>query len=224
MEVEDVELEESDLSNGWGGYYDERVSLEGLGAPRGRSRARLRGMGVTAADAFYAYTPDLSDVGHGPSYYPGDTTRDLEALIYVGYGDEAQLATHVGTTGTQQGDMDQAQGAWDPDFQLLVETYQRDQGLAPDGWIGPDTRRALLATVNLKNGAPPGPAPPGPSPLPVPPAPPPDIMPWIPPTPDLPQRGGIQPVSVKGTPTSTYVAIGVGALVLGGVAWWLSKS
>jgi hypothetical protein len=49
-------------------------------------------------------------------------------------------------------------------------------------------------------------------------------MPWIPPTPDLPQRGGIQPVSVKGTPTSTYVAIGVGALVLGGVAWWLSKS
>ena len=142
---------------GWGSYYDsgEETGIGDLGG--------------------LDYSPDLEPVGAGASYYPRDTADDAAALAFLGFLSQAALAAHVGTTGTQAGDMKSNAGAWSPPFRAAVLAFQKSAALGADSWIGPNTRRALAAAV-AKNNAIEPPFPPNPGPI-VPPGPRPNLDP-----------------------------------------------
>lgn len=114
---------------GWSGYYDAGLGMSGLD-----------------------YVPSAADAGRGSSYWPGDTSGDAKALNYLGFFPDVYLEAHVGTTGSQAGDMGQNAGAWDPAFRQAVSDFQAvTSGLTVDGWIGPNTRRKLGEAVAKKN-------------------------------------------------------------------------
>jgi len=92
---------------------------------------------VPAAPAGFVYNPNLGDVGSGSSYNPGPVDQDAAALRYLGYN-----------AGSPAG----SRGAWDATFQAALKSFQRDNPpLVVDGWIGPKSRMALKARVEMKN-------------------------------------------------------------------------
>lgn len=127
-----------DSEVGWSEYYDARDEMGDLGS-------------MGAAD--FEYVPDLGPVGTGAAgnYYPRDTQADADALHFLGFMPDGAWSDHVGTTGSQAGDMAQAAGAWDPAFQAAVRAFQSTAGTTADGWIGPNTRQKLQAAVQAKN-------------------------------------------------------------------------
>jgi hypothetical protein len=188
---------------GWDGLPDEGYGYDGM---------------IGSIGAMHVYVPDLGPVGSGSqgTYYPRNTEEDARALGYLGFFDA--FIDHTGTLGSQQADMANDAGAWDPAFQEAVAMFQASVGLPADGWIGPNTRRALAAAVLKKNAE--GPMP---SPLPIPPPPPPplpNILPVPPsPIPVPPSPGPLpgpvpQPVVTKENNTMKYLAIGGGGLLL----------
>jgi hypothetical protein len=204
-------------NDSWGGYPDERDAMSGVGD--------------YVAMAGLMYVPDLAPVGSGAAgtYYPRDTTQDAQALNYLGFFPDPLLLEHVGTTGSQAGDMNEGAGAWSQPFQQAVRDFQLFMNLGADGWIGPNTRRVLGEQVAAKNlrepipvpVIPPAPIPVPPSPLPIPPAPipvPPSPLPLPPgplPVPPAPQPAPAQ--AKTDDKTMRYIGIGVGVLALLGL-------
>lgn len=184
---------------------------------------------IVMAMSGLAYSPDLGPVGHGydGSYYPRDTAQDASALNYLGWYPDTYANAHVGTTGSQKGDMSKQAGAWDPTFQAAVRDFQgATSGLTVDGWIGQGTRTALAAAVaakNLKESpiAPPFAPPQGP-PLVAPP-----VLPYVPPQiippPYVPPGGGVSPVPYQPPPAMPAQPVAAKApispvLLYGGIA------
>lgn len=158
-----------------------------------------------------AYVPDLRPVGSQSAYFPRDVENDAEALGYLGFLSDAANDDRMPSVGTQAGDMNNPSGAWDPAFRGAVTRFQVAAKLTNDGWIGPQTRTALAAAVLAKNAGQPIPKPPGGS-VPIAPGAVPAKPAEIP---------GVHPASAStGLDTTTMVGIGVGVLVLGGVAWY----
>lgn len=221
----------ADYGDGWGSYPDAQMS--GV-APQ---------MGALWTPPL-AYTPDLSAVGSGSAYFPGDVTGDAEALNVLGYLTDTDPYWQSGTnqavhpsTGSQAGDMAAAAGAWDPNFQAAVTRAEAAYGLTQDGWIGPQSRTALVQGVAAWNTANSPIAPPQPV-SPTPPAPnvtPPAVIPTpvpggglLPPVPEPSSNGGggtdVGPGGIigwfEGLTTIEKVGLGVGALaVVGGGLW-----
>ena len=203
--------------DGWSGYPDERMG--GLG---------------DMAMAGLNYSPSFSDVGHGSAYWPGDVSADAAALNYIGFLPDVYAAQLNPSTGSQQGDMNGAAGAWDPNFRQAVTDFQDSAGLTADGWIGPNTRRALAVAVQAKNASDSPIAPPY-IPPPVAPAPGiPNVIPNITPPqpagppvlplPAVPGASPAQPASAHGeTDWALYGGIAAGGAVLLGLAWWALK-
>lgn len=181
-----------DLDSGWGNYAGNDMGCATMGAIGG-----------------LLYTPNLSSVGSGSSYFPGSTTEDAKALAYVGFYPE--VASHVISTGSQQGDMANEAGAWDPDFRTAVGRFQSAFGLTVDGWIGPNTRRKLAEVVAAKSAADPLPAPPVPVPTPI-----------VPPSPSPTPTPTPGPVAKKDN-TMLYAGLGVGGVALLGLGYWALK-
>lgn len=161
---------------GWSGYDDADVGMGGLD-----------------------YTPSTASVGSGAAYYPGDTSEDAKALAYLFFLSDEALAQHVGTTGTQRGDMAQNVGAWSPPFRAAVRAFQEAAGITADSWIGPNTRRALADAVRRKNAS---------APVPVP-----KFVPGVI-DPPAPQPDPKTPTD-EGFPWWT-----LGLVAVGGGAWW----
>lgn len=200
--------------------------------------AQMAGVGGMAAlwTPPLTYTPSLTSVGSGSSYWPGDVTGDAQALNVLGYltdTDEywtpgGNTAVHP-STGSQAGDMAASAGAWDPDFQAAVKQAQAAFGDTQDGWIGPQTRTSLaqgVATWNANNSpiAPPQPVSPTP---PAPGVPPAAVIPVLPgdnpPVPE-PGNGGSTPSGpiawFEGLSTVAKVGVVAGAVaVIGGGLW-----
>jgi hypothetical protein len=175
---------------GWGSYYDERDVMSGMGGTM----------------AGLSYAPDLGPVGSGAdgSYYPRDTSADAAALNFLGFLPDPFLAKHIGTTGSQRGDMSSGAGAWDPAFQTAVRDFQGTAGLAADGWIGPKTRAGLAAAVGAKNAREAPNAPPQPIP--------PNLIPGLPSTP------GASPAAPSAQASDTIMGIPKTAAIVGGIA------
>jgi len=183
----------ADADQGWGGYYDEQSVLGAIG-------------GIDGLD----YTPDLAPVAAGtPAYWPRDTTGDAQALNYLGYYPDDFLALHIGTTGSQSGDMGQSAGAWDPSFKQAVLDFQQGANIGADGWIGPKTRATLAAAVAAKNART-GPVAP---PFVVPPITPPISPPFGPPSPE-PPPGKPSQVSPPESSLPLIAAVGAGAAAI----------
>ena len=203
-------------TNGWGEYPDSRDEEmrplpSGIGA--------LVTIGALGA---LAYVPDLAAVGSGSAgtYYPRDTSADARALNYLGFFPDPFLATHVGTTGSRQGDSAAAAGAWSPAFQQAVRDFQVVYNLVVDGWIGPATRKSIAVQVAAKNANELPDFPPHPNPLPIPV--PPNPIP-VPPNPiPVPPNPGPAPAPAKDN-TIRNVAIGAGALGVLGLGYFLLK-
>jgi hypothetical protein len=198
-----------DVDQGWGEYSDERDELGG-------------GMGSMGG---LAYTPNLAPSGNGPAYYPGSIGDDADALGYLGF-----LKTAVPETmGNAQADMAQGTGAWNVDFREALAAFQtvakQRYGYAGkiDGWVGPMTRNSLGIAVLEKNASESPVNPPFVPPV-VPPAP--GVPPFVPPSPavvppPLVVPPAVKPASTSGDDNTTlYIAGGVGALALLGLAWW----
>lgn len=98
-----------------------------------------------------AYIPDLAPVGSGASYFPRSVSEDAKALRFLGLA-----AGNPGGGVSQAEDMRTKTGAWNVTFQQAVKAFQaspfgKTQGLTVDGWVGPNTRKALGAAVASKN-------------------------------------------------------------------------
>lgn len=104
----------------------------------------------------FAYAPSLAPVGTASAgnYDPGNCDQDAAALTYLGF----PAGTPGGGNG-QAADSASGSGAWNPQFQAAVRAFQASANLTQDGWIGPQTRSAILAAVSLKNNSQPAPAP-----------------------------------------------------------------
>lgn len=206
---------------GYAGFSDVRVerggsSLSGLG-----SRMQIRGLGgIGQIPAPFLYVPNLAPVGHAALYFPGDVSQDARALNFLGFLDDASLASLFPSTGNQADDIDQVSGAWDGDFRAAVTRFQAAKGLVVDSWIGPNTRTALGIAVAQKNAS-------GIPSLPVAPLPP-TVIPvnpgGVPVNPNKPNvLPGVTPAAAKSDETLTYVAVGVGVLALGFLGYELLK-
>lgn len=175
----------------------------------------MAGLGaIGQIPAPFIYVPDLAPVGSGASYFPRDTTEDAKALNFLGFMDDESLRFHPGSMGSQQADMSNEVGAWDPAFRAAVTRYEAARGLKADSFIGPQVRGSLAKDVLAKNAA-------GVPSLPVPKLP--DVI--IPVDPGgIP--GGSKPVpgvATKSDDTLMIVGIGAGVLALGGILYAVLK-
>lgn len=174
----------------------------GLGSSDRRSMGAVARMGALGG---LSYVPDLEPVGSGAAgtYYPRDTRTDADALVYLGFMGADIAADHVGTYGSQKADMSASQGAWDPSFRAAVAAFQKVAGMTADGWIGPQTRKALSGAVAAKNAQGGGG---GGGALPAPPSP------------------NVKPVSTSDGPSAGTIfgVVAAGAAAIG-LGWWLLK-
>lgn len=187
-------------TSGYQGYPDARndqgfANMGGLGAPAGP----------------FNYSPNLSSVGSGASYFPGDVEQDAAALNYLGFLSDVADANRNISRGSQGADISNQGGAWDPEFRGAVTRFQAANGLASDSWVGPKTRAALGVAVIKKNAG---------------------ILPVIPKldvpvnpggVPALPGKlPGVQPASTSDGEDNTLLYVGgaVGVVALGALAWW----
>lgn len=111
------------------------------------------GRPITPGLAVLMYVPDVAPVGSAAAgnYFPRSVTEDAKALRFLGLN-----AGNPGGGVSQQSDLQSKSGAWNPTFQAAVKAFQaspfgKSKGLTADGWIGPNTRTALLAAVETKN-------------------------------------------------------------------------
>lgn len=162
------------------------------------------------------YIPDLLPVGSGSAYFPRSVEGDAQALNFLGFLSDADEAIRRASEGSQGADMGDEAGAWDTNFRSAITRFQASKGLTVDSWVGPQTRTALAAAVAAKNAG-----------TPIPPPPPPGVLPPIPVNPGtvpaLPAvLPGVTPApsSASGDSTTTFVAVGAGVLILGGLAWY----
>ncbi len=177
----------------------------------------MNGMGQIAAP--FQYFPDLSPVGSGSAYFPRSVAADAQALNFLGFLTDAELASLRPSTGTQSGDMNGPAGAWAPAFRGAMGRFQASAGITADTWVGPQSRGKLATAVSAKNANPGALPPPPPNPdRPVPVNP--GTVPALP-TP-LP---GVTPASASsgGMSTGAMVGIGVGVLALGAGLWYVLK-
>jgi LPXTG-motif cell wall-anchored protein len=175
--------------------------------------------GIAGIAAPFLYVPDLAPVGHASTYFPRSVSEDARALNFTGFLDDASLASLFPSTGNQADDIDQTAGAWDADFRAAVTRFQAAKGLTVDSWIGPQTRTALAVAVAARNAQ-------GVPSFPVPSLPP-AIIPVNPG--GVPAKPAVLPGITPGVPagkkdeTTTYVALGVGALALGALGYFFLK-
>ncbi len=197
---------------GWGDYPDERIGLGPIGG------FEFEGMGGLA------YTPDLAPVGSKSTYWPRSVSADTDALQFLGFLRGPVLQSY----GSQSADMDNAAGAWDPNFREAVTAFQQVAGPfgytgVVDGWIGPKTRAALANAVAAKNASESPVTPPFVPPV-TPPAP--NVPPYTPPSPPyvppaLPPPPGVTPASTaKKSNTTMYLGLAAAGVVVAGVAAW----
>lgn len=151
-----------------------------------------------------SYAPDLEAVGSGSAgtYYPRDTSADAAALNYLGFLSDAELGSHVGTNGSQAADVAAGAGAWSIPFQAALTKFQLAAKIGADGWIGPNTRRALAQAVAAKNaGAP-------------------DLV--VPPLPNVPN---VTPTPTQPTAQKSHTGLFLvgGAIAAVGLGYWLLK-
>jgi hypothetical protein len=177
----------------------------------------VRRIGSLGAPATLVYVPDLAPVGSKATYFPRSVEQDAAALNFLGFLSDVADANRMSSTGSQSGDMSNEAGAWDPDFRSAVGRFQASAGITADTWIGPQTRTTIAAAVARKNAS---------GVNPVPPPPPGKIIPVVPG--EVPAKPaalpGLQPVAAKeGSDTTTYLAIGGGVLLLGGLAYYALK-
>ena len=196
---------------GWAELYDERGA------------AGMSGLGMIGAvdPAPLLYVPNLADVGHGASYNPGSILADAHALNFLGFIPDVMMSQIVDTTGQGgQADLAAGVGAFNPIFKTAVTDFQSSQGgLTVDGFIGPNTRRALGLAVAAKNASTPV-APPFVPPI-VPPAP--GVPPVLPTPGNLPPvpNPQVQPAGQQTSEGLPMVPIIIGGVVLLGLAAYL---
>jgi peptidoglycan hydrolase-like protein with peptidoglycan-binding domain len=173
----------SDVS-GWADYPDQGVAMGAL-------IGQLAGLN---------YNPNLADVGHGAAYNPGSIADDAAALNFLGFLPDvllAQIPDSFGQGG--QKDLAAGVGAFDLRFRVAVTDFQDSAGLVADGFIGPNTRRALKAAVDAKNAREPA------SP----------VAPGV-----TPGGGGASPVAATTSSNALlYGGLAVGLVALGYAAW-----
>jgi len=175
--------------------------------------------GSMGAPTTLLYVPDLAPVGSKAAYFPRDVEQDAAALVFLGFLSDAADANRQVSDGSQGADMANEGGAWDPAFRSAVTRFQSSKGLTADSWIGPQTRGALATAVAFKNA----------NPGILPPPPPPGVLPPVPVKPGAVPANpavlpGVRPVAAgEEDQTMLYVGLGVGALLLAGVAWYALK-
>lgn len=172
-------------SDGWADYPDSGIAMGAL-------IGQLAGL---------SYSPNLNDVGHGSAYSPGSIADDARALNFLGFLPDALLSEIPDSFG-QGGLRDQAAGvgAFHPIFRQSVTDFQQIHGgLTVDGFIGPNTRRAIKQDVDAKNQREPA----------APASPPPG------------GGGGLTPVISSAGSSSTLLVAGIAAAVAAaGYAAW----
>lgn len=193
-------------------YGEGSTAFLGSGIMRLGGIGGLGGIGQIAAP--FLYVPDLLPVGNGASYFPRDVIEDAKALNFLGFLDDAAFAAGSGSLGSQQADIANETGAWDPGFRAAVTRYEAARDLKVDSFIGPQVRTTLAKDVLAKNAA-------GLPPVPVPKLP--DVI--IPIDPGGVPGGnkpvpGVQP---KADETLLFVGIGGGILALLGVGYLVLK-
>lgn len=193
---------------GWSEFYDERNTMTGLGA--------MGAMGAVDNPPLI-YTPNLNDVGHGASYNPGPISADAHALNFLGFITDNGMNDVQETSGSVPTDMAQGLGAFGAVFRQGVTQFQQTNGITVDGFIGPQTRSILATQVATHNAL-------------VVPVTPPNILPPVPPAPNLPVPVPVNPIppGVLPTPPGPGPApapqsqgmspMMIGGLVVGGLA------
>lgn len=173
-----------------------------------RGAKNIGGIGAPAAP--FEYTPDLGPVGSGNTYFPGDVEQDAAALNFLGFLSDVDDANRAISKGSLEADQSSDSGAWDNAFRQAVLIFQSAVGITTDGWIGPQTRGALVTAVNGKNANPDVAPPPLPAPGSIPIAPS-----------SVPAKPLV--LTAKTDETLTFVGVGAGVLALCGLGWVLLR-
>jgi peptidoglycan hydrolase-like protein with peptidoglycan-binding domain len=182
-----------------------------------RGAFTMMGLGTMGQiGAPFAYVPDLAPVGSQSAYFPRSVASDANALNFLGFLGDNELASLRPSTGSQSGDMNGPAGAWAPAFRAAITRFQVSRGLTNDSWVGPATRTALLAAVTAKNLQ---------QPLPpvLPPSVPVPVLPGAVPAAPAVLPGVLPAAKPADDDTLLYAGAGVGAVLLLGLGYWALK-